>query len=105
MNTYEQSYAGVGEMLRADFMVAAMRAEAEKVKTVAESIAPFDPTSTDGVHYKERFRVESGVREGKKPRAYGRVLNDDPAAFQIEYGTSDTPRHRTLGIAMHAAGD
>ena len=105
MSRFDASFEGIGEMLCSPEMQAEMRRRAEKVKAAAEAAAPFDPHSKDGTHYKDSFSVDSGVREGKTRRAFGRATNDDPAAFYIEYGTSDTPRHRTLGRALDHAKD
>jgi len=105
MGTFRASFEGIGTMLCSPEMQAEMRRRAEKVKAAAEAMAPFDPGSKDGTHYKDSFTVESGVREGKTRRAYGRVTNDDPAAFYIEWGTKDTPRFRVLGRALDHARD
>jgi hypothetical protein len=107
MATYEQSYQGVGELLRADFLIAEMHRRAERVKVVAEATAPVGKASDGDTHpgrYKASFSVESGIREGKKPRAVGRVVNDSPEAFMVEWGNRNVPRHRTLGKALHGAG-
>jgi len=105
MASYNADYHGIGEMLCSPEMQADMKARAEKVKARAEAIAPFDPKAKDGTHYRDAFSVESGVQEGKTRRAFGRVLNDDSAAFYIEHGTRDTPKHRVLGKALDAAKD
>lgn len=104
MGSVKASYGGIGQMLNADFMEAAMRARAERAMAVMVTTAPFDPKSTDGTHYKDSFTVDAGRHGGvRHDRAYGRVTNDDPAAFYIEFGTKDTPRHRTMGNAIHTA--
>ncbi|MGI9091539.1 MAG: HK97 gp10 family phage protein [Gemmatimonadaceae bacterium] len=104
MAGYKQSFKGVGDMLKADFMVAEMRRRAELVKVEAEATAPVggagDPTPGS---FKAAFKVAAEVRRGRKPRAVGRVTNDDPVALQIETGTRDTPRHATLRKALKAA--
>jgi len=105
MSRFDADYKGIGEMLCSPEMQADMKRRAENVMAYAVATAPYDPHSKDGTHYKDSFTVDSGVREGKTRRAYGRVTNDDPAAFYIEYGTSDTPRHRTLGRALDHAKD
>lgn len=107
MGEFKGSYKGIGEMLRSDFMVEVMRVQAERVKAVAEAIAPVGSEADGDKHpglYKSSFRVESGVREGKKPRAVGRVVNDAPYAFHVEFGSKDTPKHRTLGKALGIVG-
>lgn len=50
----------------------------------ARSIAPVDTGE-----YRSRFRVEQGP-EGP------RIVNDDPGAAAIEYGSDDTPAHHVL---------
>lgn len=101
---FQPNYAGIGEMLRAEFMEAEMLRRAEKVKAVCEATAPYDPNSKDGSHYKDSFRVEASRAGGlKKDRAEAKVISDDPAAFHIEMGTGDTPKHRTMGKAIDAA--
>jgi hypothetical protein len=103
---FNASYKGIGAMLRADFMLAAMVGKAEKVKARAEETAPFDPHSKDGTHYRDAFHVESEDRGGAHhDRAVARVVNDDPAAFFIEYGNVNVEKHRTLGRALDAAAE
>lgn len=100
------SYRGIGEMLRADFMLADMVRRAEEVKATAESIAPVYEQGRHPGRYKAAFRVEADPRGGHRhDRAVGRVVNDSPEAFIVEYGNRNTPRHRTLGKALDAAGD
>lgn len=104
--SYRASYTGIGELLCAPFMVAEMRRRAERVKALAEATAPVDddPHNKHRGRYKRSFSVESGIRVGKTRRAYGRVLNDAPEAYYVEYGNVNTPRHRILGRALEAAG-
>lgn len=97
--TFEASYTGIGEMLVAPFMVEAMRARAEKAKVFAEEIAPvYDGSGRDDHRgrYKASFSVSAGVHEHKTRRAYGRVTNDSPEAFFVEYGTRNNPAHHVL---------
>lgn len=101
MGAFKKDYEGIGEMLRAPYMVAAMRARGEKVEAQAVATAPDAPPI--GVGYKEHFSVEAGVREGLKPRAFARVRNDSDHALAVEFGWGNTPRHRTLGKALDAA--
>lgn len=105
MSAFKADYAGIGHMLVSEAMQAEMKRRAEKVKEYAEATAPYDPNDRDGDHYKDHFTVESGVQHRKTSRAYGAVVNDHPAAFQIEVGTKDTPAHRTLTRALDAAKD
>ena len=105
MARFDADYSGIGDMLCSPEMQADMKARAERVKARAEATAPYDANSKDGTHYRDAFSVESGVTTGKTRRAYGSVTNDDAAAFQIEHGTKNTPKHRTLGRALDAAKD
>lgn len=105
MSTYKPSYAGLGELLRAEFLQAEMARRAEKVKELAEATAPdYEPL---GVGYKYEFRVMWGVKTSSKGtrRAFGRVVNDSEHALYVEYGGQNTPAHRTLGRALRAAKD
>jgi hypothetical protein len=103
MGSVRTSYKGIGQLLCADFIVAEMRRRAEKVKAVAEATAP-DATPL-GVGYKYEFEIESGVRKRKTKRAFARVRNTSPHALYVEFGGGNTPKHRTLGKALDAAGD
>lgn len=105
MSTFRGSYKGIGELLCAPFIEAEMLRRAEKVKATAEAIAP-DAVPL-GVGYKYEFKVESGVRArkgGRHRRAYARVSNSSLHAIYVEYGGGNTPKHRTLGRALDAAG-
>jgi hypothetical protein len=98
---YQHNYAAFGEhVLRADWLVAEMAKRAEKVKATAESIAPVDETGPHPGRYKAAFGIRSGIRPGKKRRAFATVYNDSPEAFFVEFGTEHNPRHRTLGKAL-----
>jgi hypothetical protein len=97
------SKAGIGEMLRADFMVAEMGRRAEVGKLVAEAIAPVYREKDKRGRFKDSFYTRTSTSGGyKKDRAAGYLGNNHPAAFQIETGTIDTPAHRTLRIALEA---
>lgn len=99
-STFNANFAGIGEMLRSAEMQAEMERRAGKGKDFAETIAPFD--EHDGDHYKDHFSVEARPRHD---RACAALVNDDPAAFQIEHGTSRTPAHHTLLRSIDAMGD
>lgn len=103
MSTFHSSYAGIGDMLTAEFMQAEMRRRAEKVKAAAEATAPDAPPY--GVGYKYEFEVESGIRAELTRRAYGRVRNRSRHAMWVEFGGRNTPKYRTLGRALDAAKD
>lgn len=106
------------QVLCAPWMVEEMRSRAEKMKAFAIAEAPFDADDPDGVHYRDSFEVEAGIRESppfKTRRAYGRLKNTDlPTALFVEYGFGggvdkngrrypSFHRHRVMGRALDAA--
>jgi len=102
---YRHDYDAFGEhVLRAPWMIAEMARRGEKVKAAAEASAPVDETSPHPGRYKDSFHLATGIREGHKSRAYAEVYNDAPEAPFVEFGTKNTPRHRTLGKALGEAG-
>lgn len=106
--TFNASYTGIGQLIRSAEMQQAMRQMAEKIKTKAESTAPVGGPRNDphAGRYRDSFKVESGRDGGrKKDRAYGRVVNDAPEAFYIEYGSSRIEAHHTLLNAAQAVGE
>lgn len=96
-------YEGMGEFLRSAEMQAAMHTLAEGFMQRAIATAPVDENGPHPGRYKASFHVESGVRRNKTARAYGKVINDSPEAFFVEFGTKNNPRHRTLGKAFGAS--
>jgi len=113
---YRHDYAAFDRLvLCAPFMVANMGERAGRVKAFAEVHAPYYVDDVDGIHYRDSFEVEAGIREGKTRRAYGRVSNTDmPTALFVEFGFEGgvdkngneyaaQERHRTLGSALEAA--
>jgi hypothetical protein len=102
---YKPSHDGIGDLLRAPFMQAEMLRRAQNVEAAARAAAP-DATPL-GVGYKYEFETTSGVKTSKKGtrRAYGRVTNHSDHALAVEYGFAETPKYRTLGRALDAAGD
>lgn len=97
--TFKANYEGIGAMLRSEHMAARMLARAEKVKARAEATAPRSGDTRDKP-YAERFKASTRHRAD---RVVGVVSNDHPASIQIELGTENTPKHRTLGRALDAA--
>ncbi len=95
---YRHDYKKFGKVMTSRQMQEAMKARAEKVQSRAEGIAPHHTGE-----YASSFRVEVGVRKGPKPRAIAKVINDDPAAPYVEWGTSRTPRYRVMGRAAGSA--
>lgn len=103
---FNASYAGIADLLNAPFMVAEMRRRAERVAARAAATAPVGNPATDrhAGRYKASFRVESGAGGGvNHDRAYGRVINDAPEAFYVEFGTSRQEARHTLRNALHEA--
>lgn len=104
---YKADRRGMARMLASrEILEAPMQAFAEAVKAEAEATAPYDPNSKDGTHFKESFHAEvieddvmSGIG-GTHRAIVGHVYSDDPAALQIETGTSKTPAHNTLSNAL-----
>lgn len=95
---FRGDYKGVGKILRSKQMQAAMESRADRVKARCVADAPRDTGN-----YASSFRVATGVRTGGKPRAESKVINGDPAAPYVEWGTSRTPRYRVMGRAAGSA--
>jgi len=101
--TYQPDHRGLGELLVSPEMEKAMRSLAEKVMARAVSLAP--DAAPYGEGYIASFEVDSGVRPGTTPRAFGRVENTSGHAVFVEFGGPHTPKHRTLGKALDALND
>lgn len=114
--TYTPDYAGVGEMLRSDWMLTEMLRRGAAVMDEAEATAPVYSGASGDAHrgrYKENFRLEgkrNGGVHGDRAAAY--IWNDAPEAAVVEYGFGPTEKrpkgqraHRTLRNALHAAAD
>lgn len=104
MATYKGSYEGIGELLRSEMMVAAMAERAKAVQEMAEQLAPesiVGSTLSPPGRYKKSFRVETSKRGGfRKNRAEAKVVNDDPVAVFVEYGTTKMPGMHVLLRAL-----
>jgi hypothetical protein len=94
---FRGNYKGIGQMLVSPQMQREMESRARRVESTCVATAPEDTGS-----YASSFRVETGIRPGKKPRAESKVINDDDAAPYVEWGTSRTPRYRVMGRAAGA---
>ena len=103
MSDFKADYAGIGEMLRSDFIGAALYTKAQAVRAMAEATAPYDKNNS--THFRDSFHVSEPSVLAGGDRVVVQVFNDDSAAVQIELGTSRTPAHRTLTKALDAAGD
>lgn len=69
--------------------------KAQAVHSVAVAQAPVATGN-----YRRSFRIAWADTD----RNVARVYNDADYAVKLEYGGSDTPKHRTLGNALDAAG-
>ena len=67
---------------------------AQAVEQTARGSAPVETGQ-----FRNSFGVEGSAGAGRIA-----VVNTDPAAFYIEYGTSDTPAHATLTNAARQYG-
>jgi hypothetical protein len=100
------SYPGIGELLSSTVMEKEMVRRARLIQQRAAETAPVgDPVRDPHPgRYRDSFRIESGRDGGfKKDRAYGRVINDAPEAFYVEYGSSKIEARHTLLNAAQAA--
>jgi hypothetical protein len=97
-------YAGIRELLQSAELARDLGRRAEHAESYARGIAPRGRTGEYGSSFYVRVtRTHGGIRND---RAAAYLGNTDPAAFQIEVGTSDTPAHRTLRrAATEAMGD
>ena len=94
---FKANYKGIGQILTSRQMQREMETRARRVENNCVVGAP-EATGS----YASSFRVETGIRPGKKPRAESKVINDDEAAPYVEWGTSRTPRYRVMGRAAGA---
>lgn len=109
MAEFHPDHAGVGAMLRSDFIQNAMRDHADKIKTRAESIAPVAHTRRKDYHpgrYKASFHIRVHDRGGAtKDRAEAIVYNDAPESISVEYGKyGEEPYHVLARAAFEARG-
>lgn len=104
---FHPDHAGVGAMLRSDFMQDAMREHAETIKQRAEAIAPVAHTRRKDYHpgrYKASFHVRVSSRGGAtKDRAEAVVYNDAPESFYVEYGSYGEEPYRVIARAAYEA--
>lgn len=106
---YTSSYAGVGAMLRSDFLKDEMGRRGERVLAQCIATAPVY-RGRDDPHrgrYKESFSMTTTNNGGwKGDRAAAIISNGSPEARWVEYGTSRQLAHHTmLNALMSAAGD
>jgi hypothetical protein len=108
---FTASYSGIGQMLVADFMIEEMQARATRVLARCIETAPVYAGPFLDLHrgrYKASFRLDEQtikVAGTGTRRALGRVINDAPEAFWVEFGTRNNDDHHTMRNALSAAGD
>lgn len=95
---FRTNYKGVGKILASKKMQDQMEERAERLRSVCEADAPEESGT-----YRRSFRVETGVRQGVKPRAQSKLINDARHATLVEWGSRRTPRHRVMGRAAGSA--
>jgi hypothetical protein len=98
---------GVGQLLRSEMIETEMLRRADRIKTVAESIAPVyaGPRDPSPGLYQRSFETSSTRRGGRRrDRAVAYVRNTAPYARWVEYGTERVPAHHVMLRATQAAG-
>lgn len=85
-SSFKANYDGIGDMLCKPEMQEAMHKRAENGMEYGVAVGPVDETGDHPGRYKESFSVESGIRDGKTRRAYGRLTNSAPEAPYVEHG-------------------
>lgn len=103
---FRMSKKGIGQLLRSQMMQTEMLRRAERIKTVAESIAPVGgPADPHPGLYKASFYTDSTSRGGRnRDRAVAYVMNGSHYARWVEYGTDRVHAHHVLLRAALAAG-
>ena len=100
--TFTPDHAGVGRMLRAQFMQDAMSRRADDIKYRAISIAPVGVEDEDkhSGRYKASFHTRVRSHGGATlDRAEAVVYNDSPEAYWVEFGHRGREPYSTLRIA------
>lgn len=96
--SFRPDYKGIGRILTSTQMQDEMESRANRLEAACRATAPRHTGA-----YASSFRVETGIREGSKPRAQAKVINDDFAATLVEWGARNVPRHRVMGRAAGSA--
>lgn len=97
-NRFYADRNGIQRLLLSDMVAGALVAHAKTIEETAREIAPKRSGS-----YARSFYTDVRVGGSQRTKRVVAVVgNNDPAAYQIEVGTSDTPAHRTLRIASGA---
>lgn len=85
---------GVEKVAQSEEIRRALRKVAEHQADEARRTAPVDTGA-----YRDSIHVEEDTSPDGRARVF--VVADDPKAAALEFGTSDTPRFRTLGRAAN----
>jgi hypothetical protein len=101
MSDFKPDHAGVGRMLRSDFMERAMVDKAEGIRARAIAIAPVGrERDKHPGRYKASFHIRSHSRGGAtRDRAEAVVYNDSPEALYVEYAHYGEEPYHTLARA------
>lgn len=108
MGSWTPSHAGIGEMLSSEMVEQSLVRIAHPVRDMAEATSPVSD-EIKAEHYKDLWRVSSGVRDVPSRRAYARVSNDSEYSAAVEFGNGrgDSPKtidaHYVLTRAVDAA--
>jgi HK97 gp10 family phage protein len=85
---------GVQAMLRAPFMIEAMRVRSARVKQRAQDLSPVRTG-----HYRASWHYRTGIKDGK---ATGTVYNTAYYSAYLEFGTRYMRARRVLARALDA---
>jgi hypothetical protein len=89
--------AGIERLAKGPGMRDFVTGKAKRVESLAVASAPVD----SGAY---RASIGSTPADVTADGVTATVYSTDPAALMIEFGTSDTPPHRTLSSSVTAAG-
>ncbi len=85
---------GIGQVADSVEVRRALRKVAESQMSEAVRTAPVATGA-----YRDSIHLEEDTSPDGRARVF--VVADDPKSAALEYGTADTPRFRTLGIAAN----
>ncbi len=99
---YVHNHAAFGQEVHlSGWMRSLMNTRGKLVEAAAIATAPRD-TGEYAASFDTHTRIVTGYGEG--PRWAARVSNHSDHALAVEFGWGKTPRYRTLGKALGAAG-
>jgi hypothetical protein len=103
MSSFDASYAGIGKMIRSDYMLAEMMRRGRKVMEEAIATAPVGKTKNDkhSGRYKASFELRGTHHGGwSRNRAMATVANTAPEAIYVEYGNPGSEPYHTMLNAL-----